>query len=59
MQQKNNLKIDGIEKMIQKCRKIFRVPENYNYYSSEDFKKAERTFIKAVIRNGNFLVEEK
>ena len=36
----------GIRMLIQKCRKEFRRPENINYYTENDFKEAEKKFVK-------------
>ena len=37
---------DGIKLLIQKCREQFRISENLNYYSEEEYKEAERRYIK-------------
>ncbi len=39
-------KASGIKSLIKKYRKLFRIPENLNHYSDEDFRKAERKFLK-------------
>jgi len=36
----------GIEMLVEKCRNEFRCPENTNYYTKDDYKEAERKFIK-------------
>lgn len=36
----------GIRMLIQKCRKEFRRSENINYYTENDFKEAEKKFLK-------------
>jgi len=38
--------------MIQKYRKAFRVRENLDYYSEEDFIVAERKFLKYALLQG-------
>jgi len=43
---KDTGKTTGIKSMINKYRKIFRTPENLNHYSDEDYKEAERKFLK-------------
>ena len=43
---------EGVEKLIKNYRKSFRIPENLNYYSAEDFKNAERQFVKYQILKG-------
>lgn len=42
----------GLKKLIRRCRKIFRTPENLEHYAPEDFRQAERNFIKAVCTEG-------
>ncbi len=44
----------GIEKLAEKYRNIFRIPENINHYSEKDFQVAERKFLKFALLNGNF-----
>ncbi len=36
----------GIELLVKRCKKEFRIPENLNFYSQEDYRMAERKFIK-------------
>jgi hypothetical protein len=36
----------GIRKLIQKYRTEFRQPENIDFYSEQDYRRAERKFIK-------------
>lgn len=36
----------GLSQLYKTCQKAFRIPENLNYYSAEDFRAAERHFIK-------------
>ena len=36
----------GIHLLLTKYRKVFRIPENLNYYSKTDYKIAERKFLK-------------
>jgi hypothetical protein len=40
----------GIKKLVESYKKAFRIPENLNFYSNEDFRKAERKFVKIAIR---------
>ena len=42
----------GIKLMIQKYRKAFRVHENLEFYSEEDFIVAERKFLKYALLQG-------
>jgi len=36
----------GIDLLLEKCRNEFRRPENIDYYAADDFKEAERKFVK-------------
>ncbi len=36
----------GIKMLVEKCRDEFRLPENTDYYTENDYKEAERKFIK-------------
>jgi hypothetical protein len=36
----------GIKLLIRKCRDEFRHPENLDFYTHEDYKSAERKFVK-------------
>jgi len=49
---KNSRDDCGIEKLIKRYKKAFRIPENLNHYSQEDYKTAERRFIKHACLNG-------
>jgi len=39
----------GLQELIKKYRTIFRIPENVNYYSDEDYRLAERKFLKYLL----------
>jgi hypothetical protein len=39
----------GINKLLRRYREIFRVPENLNHYSPEDYKLAEKKFLKQAL----------
>lgn len=36
----------GIARLVQKCRNEFRRFENMNFYAEEDYKEAERKYVK-------------
>ena len=38
--------ISGIKRLLRKYRNVFKIPENLNHYSDEDYKIAERKFLK-------------
>ena len=42
----------GIQLLLKKYKKIFRIPENLNYYTEEDYRIAEKKFIKYALRTG-------
>jgi Holliday junction resolvasome RuvABC ATP-dependent DNA helicase subunit len=42
----------GIKLLIQNLKKEFRIPENLEYYSEEDFQEAEKKFLKFCLQNG-------
>jgi hypothetical protein len=49
---KNDLNRDeGIKLLIQKCRQEFRRTENTEFYADEDYKAAERKFVKFCLLN--------
>ena len=48
MDRNNNNK--GLQLLIAQYRKNFRIPENLDYYSVEDYKKAEKLFLKHMLK---------
>lgn len=48
----------GMKKLVKKYRDKFRIPENMNHYSDEDFKNAERKYLKYLIMEGGIGVAE-
>jgi hypothetical protein len=36
----------GIQLLVQKCRSQFQRPENMNFYDADDYKAAERKYVK-------------
>jgi hypothetical protein len=46
-------KASGVKLLRAMYRKKFRVPENMNYYSEEDLKKAEKKYVKLCLITGN------
>jgi hypothetical protein len=44
----------GIQMMLTRYKKIFRIPENTDYYSETDFKIAEKKFLKLVLQRGKY-----
>lgn len=44
---------NGIKLLVEKYRKKFRIAENFNHYSEENYKIAERKYLKFVLGMGN------
>ena len=42
----------GLELLVERYKKVFQIPENLNYYSEEDYQKAERKFLKYALDTG-------
>ncbi len=42
----------GVTRILNKYKKIFRIPENLNFYSEKDYHQAERKFLKYVLHDG-------
>lgn len=42
----------GIKLLLEQYRKQFRIPENIEYYSPEDYRNAEKKFLKYVLTEG-------
>ena len=38
--------VHGIQLLVEKYRNEFRCPENSNFYAENDYKKAERKYVK-------------
>ena len=50
---KKSSKEHGIKLLKEMYRKKFRIPENIEHYTKEDFKKAEKKYVKLCILTGN------
>jgi hypothetical protein len=48
----NSIEDKGIRLLLKKYKELFRIPENLNYYSEEDYRIAEKKFIKYALRTG-------
>jgi hypothetical protein len=55
---KNPKHKSGIQLLLDRYRRIFRIPENKNHYSETDYKRAERRFLKYAIEEGIIEGEE-
>lgn len=45
---------EGMQRLLKKYKKLFRIPENTDYYSRLDYKNAERKFVKYMLRENPF-----
>jgi len=43
----------GIKLLLEKYRKKFRIAENLNHYSEENYKRAERKYLKFALGMGD------
>jgi hypothetical protein len=43
----------GVKLLREMYRKKFRIPENTDHYSREDYKKAEKKYVKICLLKGN------
>ena len=48
----------GIKSLVRKYRSIFEIPENLNHYSKQDYKIAEKRFIKYALVELNVSVAQ-
>jgi hypothetical protein len=48
----------GIRLLLRKYRAMFRIPENRDYYSERDYRKAERKFLKYALEQRRFEIQE-
>ena len=44
--------INGLQLLYKKYKQAFNIPENLNHYSEEDFRIAERKFLKWTLHRG-------
>ena len=52
MQKESDKKDEGLIRIIQKGKAMFRIPENTQHYSKEAYRLAEKKFIKLCIIEG-------
>lgn len=43
----------GINRIVERYRERFRVPENLDYYSESDYHEAERQYLRYCLTNGS------
>lgn len=42
----------GMDRLVEKYRRQFRIPENLDYYSERDFQFAEREYLRFCLTRG-------
>jgi hypothetical protein len=50
---RQEIPLNGIERLVERYKKAFRIPENLNHYRSEDYRVAEKLFVKFCLKNGS------
>ena len=43
----------GMDRLVEKYRQQFRIPENLNYYSERDLHHAEREYLRFCLSSGS------
>ncbi len=49
----------GIKLLIREFKRRFRIPENLNYYSEENYQDAEKQFVRFCLHEGYGQVSER
>ena len=49
----------GISLLLKRYKKVFQIPENLNYYSEQDYKVAERMFMKYALTGHSIRIQQK
>ena len=44
----------GIKVLLKQAKQKFRIPENLNHYSKDDYKRAEKKFVKECVLKGKW-----
>ncbi len=42
----------GMDRLVDKYRRQFRIPENYEHYSEDDYQSAERQYLRFCLMRG-------
>jgi hypothetical protein len=42
----------GVRQLVQKYKQEFRIPENLNHYADEDYRTAEKQYVRFCLKNG-------
>ena len=49
---KKSRQTTGAKLLVKRYRETFRIPENLNYYSKEDYQRAEKKYLKFCLTTG-------
>ena len=49
---KKSIQETGAKLLVKRYRETFRIPENLNYYSKEDYQRAEKKYLKFCLTTG-------
>ena len=49
---KKPLQTTGKKRLVNKFKNNFRIPENINYYSKEDYQRAEKKYLRFCLTTG-------
>jgi hypothetical protein len=52
------IKQTGINLLVKRYKELFRISENVNYYSEDDFRTAERKFLKFCMTHGHCEIQK-
>ncbi len=42
----------GMDRIVEKYRRQFRIPENFDHYSEDDYQLAERQYLRFCLQRG-------
>ncbi len=48
---------NGLKRLVEKCRNEFRRPENTEFYSEEDYRKAEKKYVRFCLTGEAFYTD--
>lgn len=43
----------GMDRLVEKYRRQFRIPENLDYYTESDYQRAERDYLRFCLTSGS------
>ncbi len=51
--EKQPFETSGMDRLVEKYRRQFRIPENLNYYAEGDYHRAERKYLRFCLLRGS------